>query len=336
MAYSNSPLVSYTQITKYNKTVNRNHAIDTITIHCFVGQVTVERGCEVFQPATRKASCNYVVAKDGKIGLVVDEKDRSWCTSSASNDNRAITIEVASDSADPYAVTDAAYDALIKLVADICKRNNIETLIWSTNKTERMSHLKGCNMTVHRDFANKSCPGNYLYNRHADIASKVNALLGSSWSYVAPTQPNSSALYRVQTGAFSKKANAEAELKKVKAAGFDAIIVQVDNLYKVQVGAYANISNATAIQNKLKIAGFATMITTKSGKVVSTTTTTKPVTVGATVKVNKGAKTYTGGSLASFVYERNHNVDSVNGNRVVISYQGIVVCAINANDLTVV
>lgn len=335
MAYTNSPLVTYTNITK-NKTKNRNHAIDTITIHCIVGQWTAKQGCDYFATTTRQCSANYVVGKDGSIGLSVDEKDRSWCTSSASNDNRAVTIECASDATHPYAVTDAAYNALIKLVADICKRNNIETLIWSTNKTERMSHLKGCNMTVHRDFAAKSCPGDYLYNRHAEIASKVNAILGSSWSYVAPTQPNSTALYRVQTGAFSKKANAEVELKKVKAAGFDAIIVQVDNLYKVQVGAYANYANATAIQSKLKIAGFATMITTKSGNVVSTTTTTKPVTVGATVKVNKGAKTYTGGSLASFVYDRNHHVDSVNGNRVVISYQDIVVCAINANDLTVI
>lgn len=336
MAYTNSPLVTVTNITPYNKTKNRNHAIDTITIHCFVGQVNAKRGLEVFLPAGKNASCNYVVGFDGSIGLCVEEKDRSWCTSSSANDNRAITIEVASDNKHPYAVTDAAYEALIKLVADICKRNNIETLIWSTNKTERMGHLKGCNMTVHRDYAAKACPGDYLYNKHADIASKVNAMLGTSWSYVAPTQPNSNALYRVQTGAFSKKANAEAELKKVKAAGFDAIVVQVDNLYKVQVGAYANYANATAIQAKLKIAGFATMITTKSGSVVSETTTTKPVTVGATVKINKGAKTYTGGSLASFVYERNHNVDSVSGNRVVISYNGIIVAAMNANDLTVV
>lgn len=106
MGYTNSPLVSYTKISP-NKTVNRNHAIDTITIHCVVGQVTVERLGEVFAPTSRQASSNYGVGKDGKIGMYVEEKDRSWCSSSGVNDNRAITIEVASDTTEPYAVTDA-------------------------------------------------------------------------------------------------------------------------------------------------------------------------------------------------------------------------------------
>ena len=175
----NSKLVDYTLISP-NKTIGRNHSIDTITIHCFVGQVTVERGCEVFKPTSKKASCNYVVAKDGKIGLVVDEKDRSWCTSNSANDNRAVTIEVASDTTGDLKVTDAAYNALIKLVADICKRNNIKKLVWSTDKNKRVKHLDGCNMTVHRDYANKSCPGEYLYSHHGDIANKVNDILNSS------------------------------------------------------------------------------------------------------------------------------------------------------------
>ena len=107
--------------------------------------------------------------------MYVEEKDRSWCSSNGANDNRAITIEVASDTTSPYAVTDKAYAALIKLLVDICKRNNIKKLVWSTNKNDRVNHLNGCNMTVHRDYANKSCPGEYLYSRHGDIAAKVNA-----------------------------------------------------------------------------------------------------------------------------------------------------------------
>ena len=112
--------------------------------------------------------------------MYVEEKNRSWCTSSNANDQRAITIEVASDTSEPYAVRDAAYQATIKLVADICKRNGIKKLVWSTDKNTRMNHLNGCNMTVHRDYANKSCPGTYLYNHMGDIAEKVNALLGAS------------------------------------------------------------------------------------------------------------------------------------------------------------
>ena len=176
---SNSSLVTYKNVTK-NKTVNRNHAIDTVTVHCAVAQWTAKQGCDYFANTDRKASCNYFVGKDGSIGLCVDEKDRSWCTSSSSNDNRAITIEVASDKVHPYAVTDAAYKALIELLADICKRNNIKKLVWSTNKTDRVNHANGCNMTVHRDYANKACPGQYLYDRHGQIAADVNAKLGNT------------------------------------------------------------------------------------------------------------------------------------------------------------
>lgn len=176
---SNSPLVTYTNITK-NKTSPRNHAIDTITIHCIVGQWTAKQGCDYFATTDRECSANYVVGKDGSIGLSVDEADRSWCSSSRENDNRAITIEVASDTTDPYAVTAEAYAALLDLVTDICQRNGIEKLVWSTNKTDRVNHANGCNMTVHRDYAAKACPGAYLYERHGAIAEEVNKRLGVS------------------------------------------------------------------------------------------------------------------------------------------------------------
>ena len=185
---SNSPLVTYTNITK-NKTSPRNHAIDTITIHCIVGQWTAKQGCDYFATTDRECSANYIVGKDGSIGLSVDEKDRSWCTSSRENDNRAITIEVASDTEHPYAVTDAAYSALIKLVADICQRNGIKQLVWSTNKADRVNHVNGCNMTVHRDYANKACPGQYLYERHGAIAAAVNAILGSGTTQAPEAAP---------------------------------------------------------------------------------------------------------------------------------------------------
>lgn len=177
MAYTNSSLVSVTLLSP-NHSGQRTHAIDTITIHCVVGQCTAKRIGEIFQPTSRQASSNYGIGFDGEIGLYVEEKNRSWCSSSNANDQRAITIEVASDTSEPYAVTDKAYAALIELVTDICKRNGIKKLVWSTNKNDRVNHLNGCNMTVHRDYANKSCPGTYLYERHADIAAKVNAKLG--------------------------------------------------------------------------------------------------------------------------------------------------------------
>lgn len=191
MGYTNSSLVSYTKISP-NKTPNRNHAIDTITIHCVVGQVTVEQLGNVFASTSRKASSNYGVGKDGRIGMYVEEKDRSFCSSNAANDNRAITIEVASNTTHPYAVNDIALQALINLCVDICKRNNIKKLVWSTNKNDRVNHRNGCNMTVHRDYANKSCPGDYLYNKHGYIADEVNKRLGVNSTVVSTTTATSS------------------------------------------------------------------------------------------------------------------------------------------------
>lgn len=186
-------MVDYVKISP-NKTVNRTHLIDTVTIHCVVGQVTVERLGEVFAPTSRQASSNYGIGLDGRIGMYVEEKDRSWCSSNATNDHRAITIEVASDTTHPYAVTDKAYAALIDLLTDICKRNGIKELKWSTNKSDRINHINGCNMTVHRDFAAKACPGDYLYNRHGQIADEVNKRLGvtSSHSSSSTTPPSTS------------------------------------------------------------------------------------------------------------------------------------------------
>ena len=176
---SNSPLVAYTKISP-NRTSPRKHAIDTITIHCVVGQCAVETIGAVFAPSSRQASSNYGIGPDGRIGMYCEEKDRSWCTSSAANDHRAVTIEVASDTTHPYAVKPAAYNALIELVADICRRNGIKKLVWSTDKSKRVNHQDGCNMTVHRDYAAKSCPGDYIYSRLGQIAKEVNQKLSGA------------------------------------------------------------------------------------------------------------------------------------------------------------
>lgn len=260
---SNSPLVNYTKISP-NKSSPRNHKIDTVTIHCVVGQCSVETLGNVFAPTSRQASSNYGIGYDGRIGMYVEEKDRSWCSSNAANDNRAITIEVASDTKEPYAVNAKAYAALIDLLADICKRNGIKELVWSTNKADRVNHKNGCNMTVHRDYANKSCPGTYLYERHAQIASEVNKRLGSTNIKPAPEKP-SGGLYRVQTGAFKSKTNADTMLAKVKAKGFDTYMVKVGDLYKIQVGAFKVKANAEAMMKKLQAAGFSAFITTEEG-----------------------------------------------------------------------
>lgn len=172
----NSSLVSYTKISP-NKTSPRISNIDTVTIHCYVGQVTVEQAAKWFSDPNCKASCNYMIDKYGKIALIVDEADRSWCSSNRANDHRAITIEVASGNMHPYKVSAAAYESLINLLVDICKRNpGIGELKWKADKS-LVGQPDKQNMTVHRWFTDKTCPGEYLYSRHSRIAAEVNARL---------------------------------------------------------------------------------------------------------------------------------------------------------------
>lgn len=177
MSYSS--LVSYVQGSP-NRSSRNGKKIDTISIHCMAGNLSVETCGSLFANPRRKASSNYGIGSDGRIACYVDEVDRSWCTSSRSNDERAITIEVANTvAADPWPVSDAAYNSLINLLVDICKRNNIKRLLWRNDKS-LIGQVSLQNMTVHRWFAAKACPGDYLFNRHSDIAAKVNQKLKES------------------------------------------------------------------------------------------------------------------------------------------------------------
>ena len=174
---SNSPLVVYTKISP-NKNSPRNHVIDTITIHHCAGNLTVETIGNIFASKSRQASSNYGIGSDGRVGMYVEEKDRSWCSCSGSNDHRAITIEVANCTGAPdWKVSDKAYATLIDLVTDICQRNGISKLVWSDNKSDRVNHKNGCNMTLHSDLASTSCPGPYLKSKMPQIAADVNARL---------------------------------------------------------------------------------------------------------------------------------------------------------------
>ena len=172
---SNSTLVNCTMISP-NKNAPRDHVIDTITIHCVVGQLSAESIGNCFASPSAQASCNYGIGTDGRVVLCVEEKDRSWCSSSAANDNRAVTIECASDTTHPYAINDKVYKSLINLCVDICQRNGIQELKWRADKS-LIGQPDKQNMTVHRWFANKACPGDYIYNRLGKIASEVNARL---------------------------------------------------------------------------------------------------------------------------------------------------------------
>ena len=213
---SNSPLVNYTKISP-NSSNPRNKPITKITIHHVAGNLTVETMGNVFAPASRKASSNYGADNKGRIGMYVEEKNRAWTSSSSDNDNQAVTIEVANITGAPdWKVSDIALNKTIDLCVDICKRNNIKRLNFTGDKTG--------NLTMHKMFANTSCPGPYLESKFPYIAEMVNKRLNSQ-PVVNPTPQPTQILYKVQTGAFSNKKNAEALADRLKKLGFETYIV---------------------------------------------------------------------------------------------------------------
>ena len=192
---SNSKLVEVT-IYSPNCNVPRNNKIDRITPHCVVGQCTIEALGNLFANPQREASSNYGIGSDGRIGLFVDESNRPWTSSSPDNDNRAITIECASDTYPPYAFNSVVYAQLIKLCADICKRNGKNKLIWIADKNKALAYTPKENemlLTVHRWFAETICPGDWLMSRMDKLAKEVTNQLATKgklkkvngeWCYV--------------------------------------------------------------------------------------------------------------------------------------------------------
>ncbi len=262
-----------------NFTKGRNgHTIDTITIHCVVGQVNLAYAKNLFMDPARQASSNYVVTKDGEIVLKVDEANRAWTTGGSyktgtihngctlnetgrDNDFHAVTIEVASDNVAPYAITDKALQATIRLVADIAKRNNIGTLKWS-NDPKLIGKPDQQNMTVHRWFDARSCPGDYIMSKMNYIVSEANKINEGLFNYNKENSNEelfnynkevvSKKLYRPQVGAYKVKANADAMEAKLKKDGFKTFVTKVGDLYKVQTGAYTDKKNADTEMAKLK------------------------------------------------------------------------------------
>jgi hypothetical protein len=216
------------------------------------------------QPST-KASANYGIGTDGRIGLGVPESVRSWCSSSSENDNRAITIECASDRTAPYAFNQKVYDSLIRLCVDVCKRYNKKKLLWWNDKQKTLSYQPAADevvLTVHRWFANKACPGDWMMQHMDDLAKSVTAALGGS-SEPSGTDPIDGAkkLYRVQVGAYKERKNAETKLRQISATGTDCFITDLqEGFYRVQCGAYSVKQNAENKMNSLQYMGFDAII----------------------------------------------------------------------------
>lgn len=249
---ASSPLVDV-EILSPNNSGKRTEKISRITPHCVVGHLSIASLGNMFKNPEYKASSNYGIDDNGYIGEFVPESYRSWCSSSSDNDQKAVTIECASDTYEPFAMSDKVYSSLVTLCADICKRNGKSKLIWIPDKTTALKYSPGdyeMQLTVHRWFKNKSCPGDWLYNRLHQLAKDVNDILSgqSIFQY---------SIYRLYVGSNSDDKEL---LKSLINVGFvDAYIVPqggYPSKYGVQVGAYRQISSLKAPIEKLKSCGF--------------------------------------------------------------------------------
>ena len=146
---ANSPIVSFTKLSP-NHSGKRTCSISRITPHAVVGQLSVERICDCFKDSSRQASCNYCIGTDGRIGLCVDEQNRSWCSSSRDNDQRSVTIECASDLTEPYTMKPEVYVALVNLCVDTCRRNDKSSDQTSSRKLSILT--KYFSVIIHDDF----------------------------------------------------------------------------------------------------------------------------------------------------------------------------------------
>lgn len=261
MTYTNSKLVSYTKLSP-NHSGQRTHSIDRITPHCVVGQLSCESICGCFTSSSRQASCNYGIGKDGRISLCVEEKNRSWCSSSNANDHRAVTIECASDMSEPYAMNSAVYNSLVKLCVDICKRNGKKKLLWFADKNKALNYAPKSDemvLTVHRWFANKSCPGNWLYSRLGELATKVTTELSESTS--SDGKKPVTQMYRIrkswsdaksQIGAYKVLANAKK--KADENAGFKVFDASGNVVYSAATKPVSDHTAGTSYKVQIDIA----------------------------------------------------------------------------------
>jgi hypothetical protein len=195
---------------------DRTEPISRLTVHHAAGVIGLANLLNIFVFASRKASCNYAIDSEGNIGLCVPENYRAWTSSSAYNDQRAITIEVSNSTTAPeWKISDKAEEAIVKLAVDICKRYKLKGLYFDPDKDapDKKGWLR---VTYHNWFKATLCPGPYVEKIMPRIIEKVNKELN----------PGVKELWRVQVGAYSVEANAKAMAERLKKAGFDTYIVK--------------------------------------------------------------------------------------------------------------
>lgn len=285
----------------YNK---RNAPVLKFTPHHTAVVAPAENIARGFQSKAREASSNYVIGGDGTIILCVPEEYRAWTSGNADNDHQAITVEVCNSTGAPdWKVSDAALEALINLGVDICKRYNLPGFTWTGNKNGTL--------TIHKMFQATACPGPYLESKMPYIAEEITKRINQK----------NDAGNRVQ--------------ERIHIVKVDETLSEIAaKYYKMdwkKIAEYNGIKPPYTIYPGQEIIVSTSMMIKDEPK-----ETVKKIDVGSTVRVKQGAKDYNGNGLASFIYNRNHKVSELKGDRAVITFNGVIVAAIKVSDLILI
>ena len=348
----------------------QGNKVSKITVHHMAGVLTSKQCGYIFQTSGRNGSSNYGIGNDGDIAIYVSEDDRSWASSSRANDNLAITIEVSNSSRDGnWPVSNKAFNSLVNLCVDICKRYNFK-LTYTGDSTGTL--------TRHNMFAATACPGSYLQSKFQELARTVNSRLNNTTPITPPTPSINNYLVGdiVNINGIYTASNSINKLNPAKKSGtITKIITGALNPYLLDNGnlgwtnescitnkissamptppannskSITNIANEVIAGkwgngsdriNNLTTAGYdASAVQLEVNKILSDNSSTSSsssvsIKINDKVKVKNGAKDYTGKGLASFVYTTVYTVIQINGDRAVIGNNNIVTAAININNL---
>lgn len=193
------------------------HKICKITPHIMAGVLTAKQcAVNIFQNPNRIASANYCIGNSGDIVCNVYEEDRAYTSSSRSNDYQAITIEVSNSSTGgDWPISDAAWNSLVNLCVDICKRYNFRLTYDGTANGS---------LTRHNMFASTSCPGKYLQSRFQELANTVNARLDGNNT---PSAPNKKSNEEIADEVIAGKwGNGQDRVNAITNAGYDYNTIQ--------------------------------------------------------------------------------------------------------------
>ena len=319
---SNSSLVTCT-VKSPNHSGARTHSIDRITPHCVVGQLSASSIGGCFTSPSRQASCNYGIGTEGGVCLIVDEANRSWCSSSSANDQRAVTIECASDKTHPYAFNSTVYNKLVDLCVDICQRNGKKKLIWIADKDKALAYNPKSDemqLTVHRWFANKSCPGDWLYNRLGELASTVTSKLGGSSTPVTPSAPKEENKNFPTTPFMVRVLVSDLNIRKQPKMG-DNVVGQTGKgsftIVKVTDGwgllkSYADKENGWIYLENPEYVSIA-------GTVAPTPSAPKTYKEGDVIKLKAGSTYYNGKTIPAWVFNSTLYYRGKNNNGIIFS-----------------